>query len=561
MKYFVLALLVCALVCAAPTVRAGERDPSADRLLAAAEPCPPETMFTSAQSGPPRPWCGAQELWDRKVRLMGLSKPVAACPQQGACDDPAVRDATPVTPLTVRVIVHVLRNDDGTDGVSQAVVDATIAQLNADFAANGTGLSFSLTATRFHNNSALACIAACTAGDCGAALADIDAMRNLYAESPTSQCNIYISCQDSGPATLYGLGNFPWDPDALTDLGGLWINSVVAGADQHIITHEMGHTLGLWHTHHGITEVATCGPCYEFASGFEGDRRGDFCGDTPPTPVNYTCFAPGVCDCEYAQFGATQPENYMGYGPASCVHLFTAQQSRRLQCWTKAVLGSWYGAALPELHVHDQRVIRIAGGGNRWRASDTILITDANHAPVAGAAVTATYSGPSSGTLSGQTGANGRVVLTTPLKKNPSGQWCFEVTSVSRSGYAYNFGDNEVTRECESGPVFALSNDAANGSALAAKDAGTQMRAYPNPFNANTTIAVTLADDGPLVLTVCDILGRTVRRLADGHYPRGTYSFAFDGRDEHGNPLASGVYLYRLTTPGNTQTRKMVLVK
>lgn len=554
-----LAVLCVSLLC--PLAWAENSHPFPHSLMAAAEPCPPETMLTTASAGPPRPWCGTQDLWEQKARYMGLMKTSLACPLQGACDDPAERNSTPVTPLNVRVIVHVIRNNDGSGGISQAAVDATIAQLNADFAANGTGISFTLVATRFHNNSDLACITACTSGDCTAALADIDAMRNLYAESPGNQCNIYVSCQDTGPSTLLGLGNFPWDPDALTNLGGLWVNSTATGTGQHIITHEMGHTLGLWHTHHGITEVATCGPCYEFASGFEGDVRGDFCGDTPPTPVNFTCFAPSTCDCEYQRFGATQPENYMGYAPASCVNLFTPQQTLRLQCWTKAMLGSWYGAPLPEMHVHDQRVIRLPGGGNRWRASDTILITDAGHFPVAGASVTASYSGPSTGTLTGTTGANGRVVLTTPLKKNPSGQWCFEVTSVSRSGYTYNFAANEVTRECESGPIFAVSDEDIPLRAEAARTDEIQPEAYPNPFNATATISFTLPDDGEVELTICDILGRTVRRLAGGYFPQGTHTIAFDGRSDNGDLLASGVYLYRLAVAGRVQTRKMVLLK
>ncbi|HWO56429.1 MAG TPA: S8 family serine peptidase [bacterium] len=84
---------------------------------------------------------------------------------------------------------------------------------------------------------------------------------------------------------------------------------------------------------------------------------------------------------------------------------------------------------------------------------------------------------------------------------------------------------------------------------------------YPNPFNAGTVIPFTLLEGGDVQLVVYDILGRTVRRLAAGFFPEGSHTVVFDGRDADGQPLASGVYLYRLVASGSVQTRKMVLLK
>ncbi len=84
---------------------------------------------------------------------------------------------------------------------------------------------------------------------------------------------------------------------------------------------------------------------------------------------------------------------------------------------------------------------------------------------------------------------------------------------------------------------------------------------YPNPFNAGTIIPFSLTKSGDVELVVYDILGRTVRHLAAGFYDQGSHTVAFDGRDEHGSPLSSGVYLYRLVGPSFSQTRKMVLLK
>jgi hypothetical protein len=78
-----------------------------------------------------------------------------------------------------------------------------------------------------------------------------------------------------------------------------------------------------------------------------------------------------------------------------------------------------------------------------------VLITDQNNQPVGGATVTAVYSGPSQGQVSGVTGDNGQVVLSTEVVRKPQGVWCFEVTDVSKDGYVYNPDANVVTVQCE----------------------------------------------------------------------------------------------------------------
>ncbi len=101
-----------------------------------------------------------------------------------------------------------------------------------------------------------------------------------------------------------------------------------------------------------------------------------------------------------------------------------------------------------ELHVQDQTVVR-RSRGNRAQALDRVLITDQNNQPLGGATVTAVYSGPNQGQVSGVTGDNGRVVLSTDVVRKPQGVWCFEVTDVSKDGYVYNPDANVVTVQCE----------------------------------------------------------------------------------------------------------------
>lgn len=69
---------------------------------------------------------------------------------------------------------------------------------------------------------------------------------------------------------------------------------------------------------------------------------------------------------------------------------------------------------------------------------------------------------------------------------------------------------------------------------------------YPNPFTDATTIAYTIDQAGPVTLDVFDLLGRRVRTLVDDALPAGIYQAVWDGRDDSGRPVASGVFLYRL---------------
>ena len=85
---------------------------------------------------------------------------------------------------------------------------------------------------------------------------------------------------------------------------------------------------------------------------------------------------------------------------------------------------------------------------------------------------------------------------------------------------------------------------------------------HPNPFNPTTVIACELAESAPVHLTVHDLAGRRVRILAAGTVlDAGHREFVWNGRDDAGRPVGSGVYLYRLAVPGETVTGRMTLVK
>ncbi len=85
---------------------------------------------------------------------------------------------------------------------------------------------------------------------------------------------------------------------------------------------------------------------------------------------------------------------------------------------------------------------------------------------------------------------------------------------------------------------------------------------YPNPFNPMTTISYDLPQESRVDLAIYDVTGRLVTRLRSGEVESaGLHDVVWRGQDHRGRIVASGVYLYRLQAGGNSETRRMVLMK
>ena len=84
---------------------------------------------------------------------------------------------------------------------------------------------------------------------------------------------------------------------------------------------------------------------------------------------------------------------------------------------------------------------------------------------------------------------------------------------------------------------------------------------YPNPFNPQTTIEFTTAEKGYVTINVYDLLGKQVATLAETDYMPGQYKITWDGRNNNGEQLPSGVYFYRMVSENFEQTRRLVFTK
>ena len=223
------------------------------------------------------------------------------------------------TNLCLKIYVHVVRKSNGTDGQSISSVNNAINILQADF--NPFNINFVWDNT-------------------------IDYIDNTsYFNNPSNSIftvnnhsdgiDIYLF-DDSAPAG--GLANGVGNSSEFYVSGEFWGSPSVSLVMSHVISHEMGHVLFLWHTHHGtFNEGGNDNPCAELVNGSNAINCGDYVFDTPADPhlqfnVNYP-------SCAWNSSGTDQngnpynpdEKNIMSYTNVNCMEYFTMQQGLRMR--------------------------------------------------------------------------------------------------------------------------------------------------------------------------------------------------------------------------------------
>ena len=84
---------------------------------------------------------------------------------------------------------------------------------------------------------------------------------------------------------------------------------------------------------------------------------------------------------------------------------------------------------------------------------------------------------------------------------------------------------------------------------------------FPNPFNPTTQIEFELGMSDNIELLIFDVNGRKIKELANGYFNKGVHTFTWDSRDDFGNIVSSGMYIYSLISNDNISTQKMLLLK
>ncbi len=84
---------------------------------------------------------------------------------------------------------------------------------------------------------------------------------------------------------------------------------------------------------------------------------------------------------------------------------------------------------------------------------------------------------------------------------------------------------------------------------------------YPNPFNTQTSIKYEIPTDCQVKIVISNVLGRKIKTLVDEYHKAGFYNIYWNGKDDAGEDVVSGIYFYSLITPTERQTRKMVIAR
>lgn len=330
----------------------------------AANGAPVVRDFDATRDNPAR-WCStttrgqiqpspAQKHDDHSL-LLGQC-PFGNCATQGACDTASNRNvyipgsgALGDDLLAVSLQFHVFCATNGSGClVTQQDIQDQVARLNQDFAP--VNIMF-FAQIRFINDSTYLTMDSFGGGP----PAEEFTMKAAYNLTPATTLNIYVT---DLPGNIFGDAITPWLSVAQTSQGGIMIDPSVVQVipptePSRVLTHEVGHALGLWHTHRGVSEVpcdtthpcVPCDACFECPNAGDANTLGDYCADTPATPENFTCseLTTWTHDfCTSIPWAPTDLTNYMGQGPdRGCINHFTPQQMGRLRCWLSTDLTSW----------------------------------------------------------------------------------------------------------------------------------------------------------------------------------------------------------------------------
>jgi hypothetical protein len=175
--------------------------------------------------------------------------------------------------------------------------------------------------------------------------------------------------------------------------------------------------------------------------------------------------------------------------------------------------------------------------------ASAIVLVKSNNSPLSGATVTASYTGPTSGTVSGTTGTDGKVVLKTSTLKTTTGTWCFTVTNVVKTSYTYP-GPNPTLCETK--------------SALAQwEPSQASVNVFPNPFADRLYFNISSPEATHANIEIYEFSGRKVATVFSNQIEGGrNYTVNYVPENMH-----PGAYIYRVTMGIKTYNGKLIYNK
>jgi hypothetical protein len=148
------------------------------------------------------------------------------------------------------------------------------------------------------------------------------------------------------------------------------------------------------------------------------------------------------------------------------------------------------------------------------------------------------------------------------------GNWSLDLVEpgepIANPGRYFQYRARLETTDVERSPILkdvTLRGGATGVGPAPALGSATLFPARPNPFRPSTRLSFELSESSEVRITVFDVVGRQVARLADRAFPRGVHAVAWRGVDDHGALLPAGTYFARLETPAFRATERLVLLR
>ncbi|MCB5224705.1 MAG: carboxypeptidase regulatory-like domain-containing protein [Candidatus Cloacimonadaceae bacterium] len=201
--------------------------------------------------------------------------------------------------------------------------------------------------------------------------------------------------------------------------------------------------------------------------------------------------------------------------------------------------------------IYTNGVSSVASFSNVLEKSEEIgliagVVRRINNAPIQGATV-------SVGAVSATTNAAGAYSLILPIGT-------YDV-SCTATGFEPQTA-NDITVSPNQTTTLNFYLDAVSNEDELVPVAATELLGnYPNPFNPETVISYSLKDATPVRLEIYNSKGQRIRVLVDETQASGWYRALWNGRDDHGKPASSGIYMYRMNAGSYSASRKMVLLQ
>ncbi|RKD85044.1 T9SS type A sorting domain-containing protein [Mangrovibacterium diazotrophicum] len=178
--------------------------------------------------------------------------------------------------------------------------------------------------------------------------------------------------------------------------------------------------------------------------------------------------------------------------------------------------------------------------GSKEYVTALVNMTDDNGAGISGALVSGSFSGATNESVSGSTGSDGTVTLTSRSIRSPVGEWCLDITGVSKAGFEFN------------SPVSACESSLKSASMKAATD--ELFNVYPNPFTDNIYFEISRTTDDNLRIELFDLNGKLIQLVKEQEI-KANQSYRIECNAQS---LNNDVLVYRVTLTNETYSGKLI---